>query len=73
MVFLEYNPGIDSNVTTIDFEEKDLKKSKYYYELAAKGGEIWQGKLGLFQLFEGNNTLAYKHFIIAAVDGNDLR
>lgn len=50
-----------------------MKKSKYYYELAAKGGEIWQGKLGLFQLLEGNNTLAYKHFIIAAVDGNDLR
>ena len=53
--------------------EKDVKKAKYYYDLAAMGGEVAsRQKLGLFEAEAGNMNRAVKHWMIAAGAGDDV-
>ena len=50
--------------------ERDIKKAKYYNELAALGGdETARYKLGIIEGNAGNMDRALKHFTIAAADG----
>ena len=48
----------------------DKKKAKYYYELAAMGGNIYaRHNLGCKEISAGNYQRAYKHYMIAAKAG----
>lgn len=50
--------------------EVDKKKARYYYELAAMGGEVdARYNLGVIELQAGNYNKARKHFMIAVRDG----
>ena len=50
--------------------EVDMKKAKYYFELAAMGGSIiGRHNLGCIEGQAGNYHRAYKHFILAARAG----
>ena len=52
--------------------EQDLKKEKYYYELAAMGGNCdARCNLGCLELKAHNIERAYKHFIIGARAGDE--
>ena len=54
--------------------EKNMKKAKYYFELAAMGGDVnARYKLGMFEMLEeGNyNNRAVKHWMISAGAGHD--
>ena len=49
----------------------DEKKAKYYYELAAMGGEAAaRHYLGAFEELDGNHHRAIKHWVIAAGGGD---
>ena len=49
----------------------DKKKAKYYYELAAMGGNIYaRHNLGCKEISAGNYQRAYKHYMIAAKAGD---
>ena len=50
--------------------ERDEKKAKHYYELAAIGGHVTSRyNLGCFDWQAGNSDRALKHFMIAAGSG----
>jgi TPR repeat protein len=50
----------------------DTNKAKYYYELAAVGGNVQaQHNLGCVEEGEGNMDRAVKHWMIAAEAGHD--
>ena len=50
--------------------EVDMNKAKYYWELAAMGGQVVaRHNLGCLEGHAGNNERAKKHFIIAARGG----
>ena len=51
---------------------KDLQKAKYYYELAATGGNV-KGRynLGKLEKRAGNVDSAVKHWMISAAAGDD--
>ena len=52
--------------------ERDMKKAKYYWELAAMGGQIEaRYNLGYIEAQVGNMTRAMKHFMISAGAGDD--
>jgi len=53
--------------------ERDMKKAKHYYELAAMNGNVpARHNLGIFELrVAGNYERAFKHWVIAARAGND--
>ena len=52
--------------------EKDENKAKYYYELAAMGGDAYaRYNLGLFEQREGNMSRSVKHWMISAGAGDD--
>ena len=52
--------------------ERDMKKAKHYYELAAMGGDAKaRHNLGFFEEIEGNTSIAMKHYMIAAAAGYD--
>ena len=52
--------------------EKDEKKAKYYWELAAMGGSITaRHNLGVLECDSGNMDIAMKHYMIAAGAGYD--
>ena len=52
--------------------EKDKKKAKYYYELAAIGGDVCaRHNLGIYEYNAGNMNRAVKHWMIAAAAGSD--
>ena len=52
--------------------ERDTRKAKYYYEIAAVGGDIIsRNNLGCLEAQEGNMDRAMKHFIISAAAGHD--
>ena len=52
--------------------ERDTKKAKHYYELAAMGGECTaRHNLGVLEWNAGNMSRAVKHFMISAGDGCD--
>ena len=51
--------------------EMDKKKAKYYYELAAIGGNVLaRYRLGVMEGWAGNHKRAIKHFILAARAGD---
>jgi len=53
--------------------EIDEKKAKYYYELAAMGGDVdARYNLGAVEENAGNMNGALKHYMIAAVGGDDI-
>ena len=65
----EYNPELGSNTGL----KKDLDKALHYYEIAAKGGhEQARFNLGALQCIAGNVDVGVKHYMIAALQGNDL-
>ena len=50
----------------------DLKKAKYYYELAAMGGDVFaRANIGAIECNAGNVDRAVKHYMIAAGAGCD--
>ena len=52
--------------------ERDMKKAKYYTELAAMGGNVKaRHELGNFEKDEGNMNRAMKHWMISATVGCD--
>ena len=52
--------------------ERDTKKAKYYFELAAMGGDtVARHNLGLFEYRAGNLDRAVKHWMIAVGAGHD--
>jgi len=52
--------------------KKDMAKARYYFELAAMGGDVQaRHNLGGFELREGNFDRAMKHFVISAAVGFD--
>ena len=52
--------------------EKDKKKAKHYYELAAMGGSVTaRHNLGAIEGNAGNMNRAMKHFMISAAAGHD--
>jgi len=52
--------------------EMDTKKAKYYWELAAMGGDIYaRHNLGCLEGHAGNERRAYKHWILAARAGHE--
>ena len=52
--------------------ERDMKKAKHYYELAAMGGDvISRHNLGATEWNAGNMDKAVKHFMISAGTGDD--
>jgi hypothetical protein len=52
--------------------ERDTKKAKYYYELAAMGRDIdARHNLGVVEAKAGNMSRAMKHWMIAAGAGYD--
>ena len=52
--------------------ERDMKKAKYYYELAAMGGNLSSRyNLGVVERDAGNMNRAVKHWMIAARAGHD--
>ena len=52
--------------------ERDRKNAKYYYELAAIGGDAYaRHNLGLCEEDVGNMRRALKHFMISAAAGSD--
>ena len=53
--------------------ERDMKKAKYYYELAAMGGNVMaRGNLGGLEYHAGNMSRAMKHWMISAGAGDDV-
>jgi len=51
--------------------ERDLKKAKHYWELAAmKGHVVARHNLAVIEDTAGNRHRAYKHFVLAAKAGN---
>ena len=55
-----------------DGVERDVKKARYYYELAAMGGVATSRyNLGVFEKRAGNYGRALKHFMIAVEGGYD--
>ena len=55
-----------------DGVERDLKKAKHYYELAAMGGNAKaRHNLGISEMDAGNMDRAVKHFMISAGAGHD--
>jgi len=51
----------------------DKKKAKYYYELAAMGGDVCaRTNLGGIEVKDGNSDRALKHFLIAARTGSKV-
>ena len=51
---------------------KDLQKAKYYYELAAMGGNVKaRYNLGNLEKRAGNVDSAVKHWVISAAAGDD--
>ena len=52
--------------------KRDAKNAKYYYELAAMGGDVCaRHNLGILEKRAGNTTRAMKHFMISAAAGHD--
>ena len=52
--------------------ERDEKKAKHFYELAALGGHVKAGNnLGIYEERAGNMSIALKHYMIAAGCGHD--
>ena len=52
--------------------ERDEKKAKYYFELAAMGGYVVaRHNLGIWEQRAGNMDRAVKHFMITAAAGHD--
>ena len=52
--------------------ERDAKKEKYYFELAAMGGDVQsRHNLGAIEGNAGNMNRAVKHWMISAGAGND--
>ena len=52
--------------------ERDMKKAKYYYELAAMGGHVSaRYNLGHLEQDAGNTNRAMKHWMMAAAAGHD--
>ena len=52
--------------------ERDEKKAKYYYEVAAmRGNVVARDNLGIFEKNAGNMDRAVKHWMIAAMAGYD--
>ena len=52
--------------------ERDMKKSKFYYELAAmRGNIVARYNLGHIEKDEGNSDRAVKHWMISARAGHD--
>jgi len=52
--------------------ERDMKKAKHYYELAAMGGVVLaRHNLGILEVQAGNIDRAVKHWMIAAGAGHD--
>ena len=50
--------------------ERDMKKAKHYYELAAMGGDVpARHNLGVIEQKTGNKNRAMKHLMIAAGAG----
>ena len=65
----EYNPELCSRTGL----KKDLDKALHYYEIAAKGGhEQARFNLGALQCIAGNVDIGVKHYLIAALQGNDF-
>ena len=53
--------------------ERDEKKAKHYYELAAMGGsEFARHNLGAYEANSGNMNRALKHFMIAVRSGDNV-
>jgi hypothetical protein len=53
--------------------EVDMKKAKYYYELAAMSGDVMaRNNLGMMEKRTGNYQRACKHYIISARAGDKL-
>ena len=53
--------------------EKDLKKAKYYFELAAMGGHVKaRYNLGYIEYNAGNMGRALKHYMISACAGDGI-
>ena len=52
--------------------ERDVKKARHYYELAAMGGSISaRHSIGCIEGNEGNTDRAFRHFILAAKAGHE--
>ena len=52
--------------------EMDVKKAKYYYELAAMGGDAQaRHNIGILEEIAGNMNIALKHWMIAVGAGSD--
>ena len=52
--------------------ERDLTRAKYYYELAAMGGDVSaRHNLGCMEWNAGNKQRAVKHWMISAGAGHD--
>ena len=52
--------------------ERDEKKAKHYYELAAMGGDVEaRHNIGKFEAKAGNMNRALKHWMISAGSGDD--
>ena len=52
--------------------ERDVKKAKHYYELAAMGGDVFaRHNLGNLEMDTGNTSRALKHWMISAGAGDD--
>jgi len=50
-----------------------MKKSKYYYDLAAIGGSVdSRNNLGYIEMEAGNYHRAMKHYMIGARAGNEI-
>ena len=52
--------------------ERDMKKARYYFELAAMGGDVdARQNVGVFEARAGNYDRAVKHWMISAEAGDD--
>ena len=58
--------------TSWQFVERDMEKAKYYFELAAMGGDAKsRHNLGVFERNASNTSRAVKHWMISAGAGDD--
>ena len=68
---MAYN-NVGNSYRMVDGVEIDTKKAKYYYGLAAMGGNVdARYNLGRSEENEGKMNRALKHFMIAARAGDD--
>ena len=55
-----------------DGVERDTKKGKYYWELAAMGGSVFgRHSIGVVEYNAGNFDRAVKHYMVSAAAGHD--